>query len=147
MKAKRVVVIVSVWALWAIAFSACSPFAQAQNEESPATQEHHDHTTPAAEGAPMAEHHHDMGSMSPEEHAGGHHHRPAILPPDEDKAYSELNHHIAGVFVLFAGALALLAAVGGRRFAWARYGWPGLFFLLGIFLFVATIQNLGRSGR
>ena len=37
--------------------------------------------------------------------------------------------------MLFAGGLALLAAVGGQRFAWARYGWPGLFFLLGVFLF------------
>jgi hypothetical protein len=67
---------------------------------------------------------------------GHHHHRPAMLPPDEDKAYSEFNHHIAGVFVLFAGGMALLAAVGGSRYAWARYSWPLLFFLLGIFLMV-----------
>ncbi|MGE0679970.1 MAG: hypothetical protein AB7P69_03530 [Candidatus Binatia bacterium] len=65
-----------------------------------------------------------------------HHHRPAILPPEEDKAYSEFNHRIAGVFVLLAGGLALLATVGGSRYTWARHGWPGLFFLLGIFLFV-----------
>jgi copper resistance protein D len=62
--------------------------------------------------------------------------RPAILPPEEDKAYSEFNHRIAGVFVLLAGGLALLATVGGPRYAWARHGWPGLFVLLGIFLFV-----------
>jgi hypothetical protein len=54
----------------------------------------------------------------PEEHEGHmaeHYHRAPILPPDEDKAYSELNHHIAGVFVLLAGALALLAAAENPR--------------------------------
>lgn len=136
MRAKRCVVI-GVWGFWTILLGARSPLIWAQNEEPPATHEHQEHQTPAAEGAPMTEPHHDMENMAPEEHAGGHHHhRPAILPPDEDKAYSELNHHIAGVFVLFAGGLALLAAVGGQRFAWARYGWPGLFFLLGVFLFI-----------
>jgi putative copper resistance protein D len=72
----------------------------------------------------------------PREQMGGHfhHHRPPILPPEEDKAYSELNHRAAGVLVLLAGGCALLATVGGERYAWARHGWPGLFFLLGIFL-------------
>jgi putative copper resistance protein D len=84
----------------------------------------------------MAEHHHDMANMAAEEHTNGHHHRPAILPPDEDKAYSEWNHHVAGVFVLFAGGLALLASVGGSKYSWGRYGWPGLFFALGLFLLV-----------
>jgi putative copper resistance protein D len=59
-----------------------------------------------------------------------------VLPPDQDKAYSELNHHVAGVFVLFTGGLALLAASGKSRYTWARYGWPGLFFCLGLFLFI-----------
>jgi|GEM_PF-5304043 len=63
-----------------------------------------------------------------------HHHRPPLLPPDQDQAYSELNHHLAGVFVLLAGGLAFLAASDANRFSWARYGWPGLFFLLGLFL-------------
>lgn len=63
-----------------------------------------------------------------------HHHRPPLLPPDQDQAYSEFNHHIAGVFVLLASGLALLAASDTSRFSWARYGWPGLFFLLGVFL-------------
>jgi putative copper resistance protein D len=81
--------------------------------------------------------HHDMANMTSEEHANGHHHhRPAILPPEEDKAYSEWNHHVAGVFVLLAGGLALLASVGGQKYGWARYGWPGLFFMLGLFLLV-----------
>ena len=62
--------------------------------------------------------------------------RAPILSPDEDRAYSELNHRIAGIFVLFAGGLALLSTIDNRRYAWARYGWPGLFCLLGVFLFV-----------
>src|SRR5262249_49081109 len=136
MKAKRFVV-VGVWSLLMILLGARSPLAWAQNEEAPAAHEPQEHQAPTAEGAQMAEPHHDMATMTPEEHAGGHHHhRPSIRPPDEDKAYSELNHHVAGVFVLFAGGLALLAAVGGQRFAWARYGWPGLFFFLGVFLFI-----------
>lgn len=90
--------------------------------------------------APSAEHQHPMtGLTMPEGHEGHmaeHHHRAPLLPPEEDRAYSESNHHIAGVFVLFAGALALLAATENPRFSWARYGWPGLFFCLGAFLFV-----------
>jgi putative copper resistance protein D len=78
------------------------------------------------------------GLKIPGEHPEGHPHghRPAILSPDEDRVYSELNHRIAGVFILFAGGLALIAASGNPRYTWARYGWPGLFFLLGAFLFV-----------
>jgi putative copper resistance protein D len=70
----------------------------------------------------------------PGAHDGGHHHRPPLLPPAEDQAYSELNHHIAGVFVLLAGGLAMLAVSSNVRYPWARYGLPGLFFLMGMFL-------------
>jgi hypothetical protein len=98
----------------------------------------HDHRTMEGDtGSLSPEHqHHPAGLTMPEGHMEGHHHNEPVLPPDEDKAYSELNHHIAGVFVLFAGGLALLAAPDKPRYAWARYGWPGLFFCLGIFLFV-----------
>jgi putative copper resistance protein D len=72
----------------------------------------------------------------PGAHEGGHHHRPPLLPPDQDQAYSELNHHIAGVFILLAGGLALIAASDSAHFSWVRYAWPGLFFLLGLFLLV-----------
>jgi putative copper resistance protein D len=101
----------------------------------PSSQEplHSDSMRDGSEGSPGIEPQHQMTGLTMPE--GHHHHRPSILPPDEDKAYSELNHHIAGVFVLFAGGLAMLAAFGGPRYSWARYGWPGLFFLLGVFLF------------
>jgi len=97
---------------------------QAPGEEIPAPHDHHN--VAGGEETPPHE-----GHME-----GHHHHRAPVLPPDEDKAYSELNHRIAGVFVLFAGGLALLAAPGNSRFSWARYGWPGLFFCMGVFLFV-----------
>src|SRR5713101_7258432 len=99
----------------------------------------HDHPgmTMEGSGSTTAEHTpSETGFTLHEGHMEGHHHRPAILPPDEDRVYSELNHHIAGVFVLFVGGLALLAASDDPRRTWARYGWSGLFLLLGGFLFV-----------
>jgi len=147
---KSSLVSLSAVALWLLtALSLAAPGDQAHEEKA------YDHEAMGMEGggnAPSAEpqHHHEMGPDSevgsaPAGHqhhmAGltlpeGHHHRPPVLPPAEDQAYSELNHHIAGVFVLCAGGLALLAARGNPRYSWARYGWPGLFFLLGVFLFV-----------
>ena len=48
-----------------------------------------------------------------------------------DRAWSEYNHHWAGVIVLAAGCLALLAR--SQRFRWAQY-WPLLFIGLAIFI-------------
>lgn len=133
MNTKRLLVaVVLVW--WCLLPGLWEEFGNAQ-EGGPA--EHHEHYGMlAGESAPA-----DM-SVKPAQVQQGqmdghyHHHRPSVLPPEEDKAYSELNHHVAGVFVLLAGGLALLATVGEDRYSWARYSWPGLFFLLGIFLFV-----------
>ncbi|MGH7966767.1 MAG: hypothetical protein ACRERD_33900 [Candidatus Binatia bacterium] len=100
-------------------------------------QENHDHHSTDGNNHSPAEHLHEPAALiMPEGHMAGHHHRPSVLPPEEDRAYSELNHHIAGMFVLFAGGLAFLAAADHPRRAWAGYGWPALFFLLGGFLFV-----------
>ncbi|MBI3304234.1 MAG: hypothetical protein HYZ72_19385 [Deltaproteobacteria bacterium] len=152
---KRRIFLGSAVALWFLTATSLTAPVRAHGEEMP---DHHDHQgtmmegdpdAPAAEhqhhhdgemdsgGTPSTEHQHHMAGLTmPKDHMEGHHHRPPVLPPDEDQAYSELNHHIAGVFVLFAGGLALLAAPANPRYAWARYGWPGLFFLLGVFLFV-----------
>ena len=51
----------------------------------------------------------------------------------EDMAWSEFNHHWAGLFVLTMGLLALLERTGRAR--WARH-WPLLFLGLAGFLFV-----------
>jgi copper resistance protein D len=48
-----------------------------------------------------------------------------------DRAWSEYNHHWAGLIVLAAGVLALLSRLPGQR--WARH-WPLLFLGLSIFI-------------
>ncbi|HXG19491.1 MAG TPA: hypothetical protein VNN62_10525 [Methylomirabilota bacterium] len=153
----RCFILVGMGGLWSIMLQGWWGIVRAQEEPPGASAQHQHHAMAEGEGAvappelhrhlhaaegsgggaSRAEHQYDTSALSLKEHADGHHHhRPAILPPEEDKAYSELNHHVAGVFVLFTGGLALLAATQGQRFAWARYGWPGLFFLLGMFLMV-----------
>jgi copper resistance protein D len=48
-----------------------------------------------------------------------------------DRAWSEYNHHWAGLIVLVAGVLALVSRLPGQR--WARY-WPLLFLGLSVFI-------------
>jgi len=48
-----------------------------------------------------------------------------------DRAWSEYNHHWAGLIVLVAGLLALLAR--SKRFPWAHH-WPLLFIALAVFI-------------
>lgn len=52
---------------------------------------------------------------------------------DADRAWSEFNHNVAGLFVLGMGILALLHATGRAR--WARH-WPLIFIALGTLLLV-----------
>ncbi len=52
---------------------------------------------------------------------------------DADRAWSEYNHHMAGLFVLAMGLLAMLHRLGGAR--WARH-WPLIFLGLAAFMFV-----------
>jgi len=52
---------------------------------------------------------------------------------DADRAWSEFNHHVAGLFVLGMGGLAALHATGRAR--WARH-WPLVFLGLAGFLLV-----------
>jgi len=68
---------------------------------------------------------------------------PAIdeLPVDDrdaprtaaDRAWSEFNHNVAGLFVLAMGLLAILHAAGRAR--WARH-WPLIFLGLAVFLMI-----------
>jgi putative copper resistance protein D len=60
-----------------------------------------------------------------------------VLPPRnaEDIAWSEYNHHWAGILVLAIGLLALLERTG--KVPWARH-WPLLFLVLAAFLFVRS---------
>ncbi len=70
-----------------------------------------------------------------------------IIPPRNagDIAWSEYNHHWAGLFVLAAGLLALLNQAGLR---WARH-WPLVFLGLAVFLFLRSdpeVWPLGDEG-
>jgi copper resistance protein D len=52
---------------------------------------------------------------------------------DADRQWSEFNHHMAGLFVLIMGTLAILYRTGWAP--WARH-WPLVFFALAAFLLV-----------
>jgi len=153
---KNTFVTLGALALWSLLVTFVTVPVWADEEGTPPQHDHHSMTTEEGTNPPAdqpqshdhmtmgddaghsgTEHQSHMAGLTlPQGHMEGHHHREPVLPPDQDKAYSELNHHISGVFVLFAGGLALLAAPSKSRYAWARYGWPGLFFCLGIFLFI-----------
>lgn len=63
-----------------------------------------------------------------------------------EKAWSEYNHHWAGIIVLSVGLLALVAQAG--RVSWAR-NWPLLFLGLAVFLFLRSdpeVWPLGPNG-
>jgi putative copper resistance protein D len=69
------------------------------------------------------------------------------LPPRnaDDIAWSEYNHHWAGLFVVAVGLLALLNHAGVR---WARH-WPLIFLGLAVFLFLRSdpeVWPLGEIG-
>jgi putative copper resistance protein D len=66
------------------------------------------------------------------------------LPPRNaaDIAWSEYNHHWAGLFVLAIGVLSLLNAAGLR---WARH-WPLLFLGLAVFLFLRSDPEVWPLG-
>lgn len=67
-------------------------------------------------------------------------------PTQGDIAWSEYNHHWAGIVVLAAGVLAVLSRF--QRMRWARY-WPLAFIGLGVFLLLrADPENwpLGPNG-
>lgn len=60
-----------------------------------------------------------------------------------DIAWSEYNHHWAGVFVVGIGLLALINRAGAR---WARH-WPLLFLGLAVFLFLRSDPEVWPMGR
>jgi copper resistance protein D len=68
-----------------------------------------------------------------------------IVPPRnaEDIAWSEYNHHLAGIFVLAIGLLALLERTGHAR--WARH-WPLLVLGLAEFLFIRSDPEVWPLG-
>lgn len=86
----------------------------------------------------------EMGSLSTESFVPGQSGTRPNTPAE--KAWSEYNHHWAGIVVLAVGSLALLAQAG--KISWAR-NWPLLFLGLSIFLFVRSdpeVWPLGPNG-
>ncbi len=58
---------------------------------------------------------------------------PTVWSDDNDRAWSEYNHHWAGLIVLIAGVLALLSRHPSMR--WARF-WPLSFAALAVFIVI-----------
>ncbi|HYL86025.1 MAG TPA: CopD family protein [Candidatus Angelobacter sp.] len=86
----------------------------------------------------------EAGSLSTESYVPGQTGTRPNTPAE--KAWSEYNHHWAGIIVLSVGLLALLAQAG--KVSWAR-NWPLLFLGLSVFLFVRSdpeVWPLGPNG-
>ncbi|MEZ5833107.1 MAG: CopD family protein [Dongiaceae bacterium] len=62
----------------------------------------------------------------------------------EDIAWSEYNHHIAGLIVLVMGVLVLLEKTG--KAPWARH-WPLLLIVLAVFLFMRSEAEAWPTGK
>lgn len=75
----------------------------------------------------------EVGSLSTESYVPGQTGTRPNTPAE--KAWSEYNHHWAGIVVLSMGLLALLAQAG--KISWAR-NWPLAFFGLSAFLFLRS---------
>jgi hypothetical protein len=63
-----------------------------------------------------------------------------------DKRESEFNHHLAGLFVLFAGTFILAQDHLGKRWTLARYVWPMCFLAAGLFLLVFSDTEIWPFG-
>lgn len=86
----------------------------------------------------------ESGSLSTESYVPGQSGTRPNTPAE--KAWSEYNHHWAGIIVLSLGLLALLAQAG--KISWAR-NWPLLFLGLSVFLFLRSdpeVWPLGPNG-
>ncbi len=73
-------------------------------------------------------------------HESGAHH-PAVAGSGwegspEGKAYSEFNHHLAGIFVLLIGLSELRLALGLTALAWSRFLLPAAMFAAGSYLMI-----------
>jgi len=83
----------------------------------------------------------EMGSLSTESFVPGQSGTRPNTPAE--KAWSEYNHHWAGIIVLSVGFLALLAQTG--KSSWAR-NWPLLFLGLSVFLFLRSDPEVWPLG-
>ena len=63
-----------------------------------------------------------------------------------DKAESEFNHHLAGLFVILGGLFILTQGVFTGRWPWTKYIWPSTFLLSGLFVLVWSDTELWPFG-
>jgi putative copper resistance protein D len=101
----------------------------------------HLQTPLASELSPATPYSRERASAKPESFVPG---QVSSVDSPADIAWSEYNHHYAGLVVLSIGLASLLA----RRFAWAQH-WPLLFLGLALFLLIrADAENwpLGPRG-
>ncbi len=79
------------------------------------------------------------------------HHAPAGAPAWEGspagKAYSEFNHHLAGVFVLLIGLSEVRSALALPRFAWTRFLLPASMVGAGLYLLIWSDHEAWPIGR
>lgn len=92
---------------------AFSPFAQSADHGQHSSVEEHGH-------------HHGQSSSSGPQWEGSH----------EGIAYSEFNHHVAGVFLLLIGLSELRQALGWPLLAWTRFLLPGALGVAGVLLLI-----------
>jgi hypothetical protein len=64
-----------------------------------------------------------------------------------DKRESEFNHHLAGFFLILAGALILMQDSLSRRIPIVKYLWPICFLLAGLFVLVFSDTELWPFGH
>lgn len=65
--------------------------------------------------------------------------------PQQDKAFSEFNHHVAGWFLLAIAILAFLARCSSRL-SWLGKIWPVLFILPGLYLALMSDPDVWPMG-
>lgn len=86
---------------------------------------------------PMDHDHHDMGHDMSSMAVTQQQPSPERLAKEEaDKRFSEFNHRFAGIFVMLAGLLTLLAYGYSKRAPLLRYLWAAFFFIPGVYLFI-----------
>jgi putative copper resistance protein D len=69
------------------------------------------------------------------------------LPTAPGQAYSEFNHHLAGLVVLLVGLSAILVQARPRPFGFLKYVWPLSFIFLGLYLIVYSDPDAWPTSR
>jgi hypothetical protein len=63
-----------------------------------------------------------------------------------DKQESEFNHHLTGIFVLFAGIFIFAGTNVAQRWPFVRYAWPMCFLAAGLFVLIFSDTEMWPFG-